>query len=177
MNLDQAQIDNAKAILEYTNVVAPIAGRTGIRQVDQGNIVRASDASGIVVITQLQPISVLFSSRSSSSARSTARLPVALPVDAFGPDNKTVADRRPESGRQPGRPATGTIKLKAEFPNPRTATVAGRLHQRAPAHAHAPAGGGGADSRGATRAERHLCLCREAGQQGGGSAGYGVAAG
>src|SRR3954469_21975007 len=50
VKLDQAQIDNAKAILDYTQIVAPLAGRTGIRQVDEGNIVHASDANGIVVI-------------------------------------------------------------------------------------------------------------------------------
>src|SRR4051812_12719156 len=60
VRLDRAAIDNAKAILDYTSIVAPIAGRTGIRQVDQGNIVHASDATGIVVITQLQPVSLLF---------------------------------------------------------------------------------------------------------------------
>src|SRR5205823_7685225 len=57
---DQAAIDNARAILSYTDVVAPIAGRTGIRMVDEGNIVHASDATGIVVITQVQPISIFF---------------------------------------------------------------------------------------------------------------------
>ena len=60
MQSDQAAIDNAQAMLDYTTIVAPIAGRTGIRQVDEGNIVHASDANGIVVITQIQPISVLF---------------------------------------------------------------------------------------------------------------------
>src|SRR5258705_1669695 len=60
VKFDQAVIDNARAILSYTDIVAPIAGRTGIRQVDEGNIVHASDATGIVVITQLRPISVLF---------------------------------------------------------------------------------------------------------------------
>jgi multidrug efflux system membrane fusion protein len=119
INLDQAQIDNAKAILEYTNVVAPIAGRTGIRQVDQGNIVRASDTSGIVVITQLQPISVLFTLPQQLLGEvNRAFAGGALPVDAFGPDNKTVI----ETGElkvvdNQVDPATGTIKLKAEFPN------------------------------------------------------------
>jgi membrane fusion protein, multidrug efflux system len=119
VNLDQAQIDNAKAILEYTNVVAPIAGRTGIRQVDQGNIVRAADANGIVVITQLQPISVLFTLPQQLLGEvNRAFAGGALPVDAFGPDNKTVV----ETGElkvvdNQVDPATGTIKLKAEFPN------------------------------------------------------------
>ena len=119
MKLDQAQIDNAKAILDYTSIVAPIAGRTGIRQVDQGNIVHASDASGIVVITQLQPISVLFTLPQQQLGEvNRAFAGGALPVDAFGPDNKTVV----ETGElkvvdNQVDPSTGTIKLKAEFPN------------------------------------------------------------
>ena len=119
MNLDQAQIDNAKAILDYTTIVAPIAGRTGIRQVDQGNIVHASDATGIVVITQLQPISVLFTLPQQQLGEvNRAFAGGALPVDAFGPDNKTVV----ETGElkvvdNQVDPTTGTIKLKAEFPN------------------------------------------------------------
>lgn len=119
VRLDQAAIDNAKAILDYTSVVAPIAGRTGIRQVDQGNIVHASDATGIVVITQLQPISLLFTlpqQQLGDVNRAFALHP--LPVDAFGPDNKTVV----ETGElkvvdNQVDQTTGTIKLKAEFPN------------------------------------------------------------
>src|SRR5882672_4269508 len=57
---DQAAIDNARVQLGYTTITAPISGRTGIRLVDQGNIVHASDATGIVVITQIEPISVIF---------------------------------------------------------------------------------------------------------------------
>src|SRR5215813_3333404 len=57
---DQAAIDNARAILSYTDITAPIAGRTGIRQVDEGNIVRPADTTGIVTITEIRPISVLF---------------------------------------------------------------------------------------------------------------------
>ena len=119
VKLDQAQIDNAKAILDYTSIVAPISGRTGIRQVDLGNIVHASDASGIVVITQLQPISVLFTLPQQQLGEVNRAFAVgALPVDAFGPDNKTVVetgelkvvDNQVDS-------STGTIKLKAEFPN------------------------------------------------------------
>ena len=112
-------IDNAKAILDYTTIVAPIAGRTGIRQVDQGNIVHASDATGIVVITQLQPISVLFTLPQQQLGEvNRAFANGALPVDAFGPDNKTVV----ETGElkvvdNQVDPTTGTIKLKAEFPN------------------------------------------------------------
>ena len=58
---DVAAIENARAYLSYTDVVAPISGRTGIRLIDEGNLVKASDTTGVVVITQLQPISVFFS--------------------------------------------------------------------------------------------------------------------
>ena len=57
---DQGAIDNAKAILSYTKIVAPLAGRTGLRLVDAGNIVHAADTTGIVVITQIRPIAVIF---------------------------------------------------------------------------------------------------------------------
>ena len=58
---DQAAIDNAAATLGYTKIIAPLSGRAGLRQVDQGNIIKASDATGLVIITQLQPIAVQFS--------------------------------------------------------------------------------------------------------------------
>ena len=119
VKLDQAAIDNAKAILEYTDVVAPLDGRTGIRQVDQGNIVRASDATGIVIITQLQPLSILFTlpqQQLTDVVQAKARGEV--PVDAFGSDNKTVIDKGTLGpiDNQVDQ-STGTIKLKAEFPN------------------------------------------------------------
>ena len=119
VRLDQAVIDNAKAFLDYTTIVAPVPGRTGIRLVDQGNIVRASDSTGIVVITQLQPISLLFTLPQQQLGEvNKAFAARTLQVDAFAPDNKTVI----ESGvlkvvdNQVDQ-TTGTIKLKAEFPN------------------------------------------------------------
>jgi multidrug efflux system membrane fusion protein len=119
VKLDQAVIENAKAILDYTTITAPIAGRTGIRLIDEGNIVRASDATGIVVITQLQPISLLFTlPQQQLGAVNRAFAEGPLRVDAFGPDNKTVV----ETGElkvvdNQVDQSTGTIKLKAEFPN------------------------------------------------------------
>ena len=122
VRLDQAAIDNAKAVLDYTDIIAPIAGRTGIRLVDQGNFVRAAGSSAIVVITQIKPISILFTlpqQQLGQVTRATADGGGAeLEVDAFGPDNKTVVatgvlkvvDNQVDS-------TTGTIKLKAEFPN------------------------------------------------------------
>jgi len=119
VRLDQAAIDNAKAILEYTTVRAPISGRTGIRQVDEGNIVRTSDALGIVVITQLQPISILFNlpqQQLGEVNKAFAQGP--LPVEAFGADNRTVVDRGVlQVVDNQVDPTTGTIRLKAEFSN------------------------------------------------------------
>jgi membrane fusion protein, multidrug efflux system len=117
---DQAAIDNAGAILKYTSVVAPISGRIGMRLVDVGNIVKASDATGLLVITQLRPINVLFTlpqQQLPQINKSFAQGP--LTVEAFASDNKTVSDRgvlRVVDNQIDQ--ATGTIKLKAEFPNP-----------------------------------------------------------
>ena len=122
---DQAQIDTARTQLSYTTITAPIEGRTGIRQVDPGNIVHASDATGMVVITQLQPIAVLFTLPqqalpSVAKAMAAGSPPVlALAQDATGGAAKlldtgtlTVLDNQVDA-------TTGTIKLKAVFPNTR----------------------------------------------------------
>jgi multidrug efflux system membrane fusion protein len=115
---DQAAIDNARAILSYTDIIAPIAGRTGIRMVDEGNIVHASDATGIVVITQIQPISVLFSLPQQNLPELTRGLAEgALPVDAIGPDGKSVDKGKTTVIDNQVDQTTGTIRLKAEFPN------------------------------------------------------------
>jgi multidrug efflux system membrane fusion protein len=116
---DQAAIDNAQATLGYTKIIAPLSGRAGLRQVDQGNIIRASDATGLVVITQLQPIIVQFSLPQQQIVRvNAASAKGALAVDVFGNDGVTVVD----TGKLTGidnqvDPTTGTLKLKAEFPN------------------------------------------------------------
>jgi multidrug efflux system membrane fusion protein len=117
---DQGAIDNAKGVLQYTDIVAPIAGRTGIRQVDVGNIVHASDTGGIVVITQMHPISILFTlPQQQLSQVNNAAAKGPLTVEAFGSDNKTVVDKGTliVVDNQVDQ-TTGTIKLKAEFPNP-----------------------------------------------------------
>jgi len=117
---DQGNIDNAKLQLTYTRVIAPIGGRVGLRQVDPGNIVRASDANGIVVITQLSPIGVVFPIPEDALPRVMKRLRAGdrIPVEAFdraqkeklGSGRLLTADNQIDT-------ATGTIKLKAEFPN------------------------------------------------------------
>jgi multidrug efflux system membrane fusion protein len=116
---DQAAIENQRAYLDYTNVVAPIAGRTGIRLVDAGNIVQGANTTPIVVITQLRPIAIIFTLPQQQLAQVTkAMAQGTLSVNAFGPDNKTVIDRGTLKvvDNQIDQ-ATGTIKLKAEFPN------------------------------------------------------------
>jgi multidrug efflux system membrane fusion protein len=117
---DQASIDNARAILGYTSIVAPISGRTGLRQVDVGNIVRTTETAGLVVITQIRPISVLFTLPQQQLAQvNTAMAKGALAVEALGGDNRTVIERGTLQviDNQVDQ-TTGTIKLKAEFPNP-----------------------------------------------------------
>jgi multidrug efflux system membrane fusion protein len=119
VNADQAAIDNAQATLGYTRIIAPLAGRAGLRQVDQGNIVHASDATGLVYITQLQPIAVQFSLPQQQIVRvNAASAKGILAVDVFGNDGVTVVD----TGKLTGidnqvDPTTGTLKLKAELPN------------------------------------------------------------
>jgi multidrug efflux system membrane fusion protein len=121
---DQAQIDNARTQLSYTTITSPIEGLTGMRQVDAGNIVHAADTTGLVMITEMHPISVVFT----------------LPQQTLPAVAKAMRDGTPQvltysQGADPtpegllGRgmlavldnqvdPTTGTIKLKATFPNP-----------------------------------------------------------
>jgi membrane fusion protein, multidrug efflux system len=116
---DQAAINNAKATLDYTDVVAPLTGLTGIRLVDEGNIVHASDTTGIVVITQIKPIAVLFNlPQQQLSDLSKGMAAGQLPVQAIAADGTTVID----SGRvvvinNQVDQTTGTVQLKGEFPN------------------------------------------------------------
>jgi membrane fusion protein, multidrug efflux system len=116
---DQAAIDNTRAILTYTKIVAPITGRTGIRFVDAGNIIRAGDATGIVTLTQLRPISVIFTLPQQQLGQvSAAMAQRQLTVEVFGADNKVVVDRGTLQviDNQVDQ-STGTIRLKAEFAN------------------------------------------------------------
>jgi multidrug efflux system membrane fusion protein len=120
IKLDQAAIDNARAILSYTDVIAPITGRTGIRLIDEGNIIKAADASGIVILTQLRPISIFFNLPQQHLPELNKGFSEApLAVDAIGPDGKSALDRGKVVviDNQVDQ-TTGTVKLKAEFPNP-----------------------------------------------------------
>jgi membrane fusion protein, multidrug efflux system len=117
---DQGQVDNARLQLSYCRVTAPIAGRAGLRQVDPGNIVRATDQNGLVVITQLQPITVTFGLPEDSVPQVTRRLHTgATPVvEAYARNQQTrLATGRLIAIDNQIDTATGTVKLKGEFAN------------------------------------------------------------
>jgi membrane fusion protein, multidrug efflux system len=116
---DDAQVDYARTQLEYTTIRSPIPGRTGIRLVDQGNIVRAVDNNNIVVITQLRPISVIFTVAAPLVARNRLTLgQTNIPVIAFAADGTTRLDRgKIDLVDNQVDQTTGTIKMKASFPN------------------------------------------------------------
>jgi len=118
---DQAQIDSARAQLSYTTITSPIDGRTGIRQVDQGNLVHAADTTGIVVITTLRPIAVVFTLPQQAlpdvvaAQAHGAPIVEALPQGAAGAQPLDVGTLAVLDNQVD--PTTGTIKLKATFPN------------------------------------------------------------
>ena len=114
---DQAAVDNTRTMLDYTTITAPIDGRTGLRLVDAGNIVHASDAGGLVVLTQLQPIAVMFTLPQQALPQIT-RQSGPLTVIAVQPDGKGEVDRgQLELVDNQIDQTTGTIKLKAVMPN------------------------------------------------------------
>ena len=117
---DKAAIDTAKLQLVYSRITAPISGRVGLRLVDPGNIVHASDANGIVVITQLQPIAVMFTIPEDNlpAIRNKLRGGSSLPVQAFDRDRTNkLADGRLLTFDNQIDPQTGTSRLKAVFEN------------------------------------------------------------
>jgi membrane fusion protein, multidrug efflux system len=116
---DQAAIDSAQTQLDYTTIKSPLTGRTGIRLVDQGNIVHATDATGLVVVTQLQPISVIFTLPESDLASVQSAL-TSGPVRIFAMDRDS--DRQLAEGTlavldNQINQTTGTIRIKGTFPN------------------------------------------------------------
>ena len=121
VQVDQAAIDNAKTQLDYTRITSPIDGRTGIRLIDPGNIVRAAATAGIVVVTQVQPISVVFTLPEENLGTVGGAL-------AAGPVQVTTLSRDGNAELDQGTlslidnqidQTTGTARLKATFPNTR----------------------------------------------------------
>ncbi len=120
---DDAAIASAQASLDYTTIRAPIDGRTGIRNVDVGNIVSSSDAAGIVTLSQIKPISVVFSIPQQQLARVTgASGGGQLTVEAIAGDGKSVIDNGVLAAVDNQVDATtGTVRIKANFPNDKLA--------------------------------------------------------
>jgi multidrug efflux system membrane fusion protein len=120
LKTDQAAVDSARLQLVYCRITAPIGGRVGLRLVDPGNIVHASDTNGLVVITQLQPIAVIFTIPEDNIPSVLERLKrgARLPVEAYDREQRRklavgsllTVDNQID-------PTTGTVKLKAVFPN------------------------------------------------------------
>ena len=120
IRVDMSQVDNARLQLAYARISAPIGGRLGLRLVDPGNIVRAGDANGIVVITQLQPISVLYTVPQDLLPALMKRLQSGdeIAVEAWDREQKAkLADGALASADNQVDPQTGTVKLKARFAN------------------------------------------------------------
>jgi multidrug efflux system membrane fusion protein len=117
---DQGQLDTAKVNLSFTRILSPSDGRAGLRQVDQGNYITANDPNGVVVITQIQPISVIFTVPEDNVPTILKRFHggTELPVTVFdrsgtntlGSGALTTLDNQID-------PTTGTVKLRAQFPN------------------------------------------------------------
>ena len=119
MKSDEAAIEGACTQLSYTTITAPFDGITGIRQIDPGNIVHPTDTNGLVIITQVQPIAVIFTLPSAAIPEAQQALADgSARVTAYAADNKTELD----SGQvmlidNQVDAATGTVRLKAVFPN------------------------------------------------------------
>ena len=120
MQTDQGQIDTAKLNLAYCHITAPVSGRVGLRQVDQGNYVQVSDPNGIVTLTQLQPITVIFTLPEDDLPAVMAKLKDGAELEA------TAFDRTQSTKLATGKltsvdnqidTATGTVKLRAQFDN------------------------------------------------------------
>lgn len=120
IKVDDAQIANAKLQLTYCHITAPVSGRVGLRQVDPGNIVHATDTSGIVVITQMQPMGVEFTIPEDSlqTVLQRSRAGQSLSAEAYDRSGQTkISAGRLLSMNNEIDPATGTNRLKAVFEN------------------------------------------------------------
>jgi multidrug efflux system membrane fusion protein len=129
VDADQAMVENAETQFSYTTIVSPLEGRMGMRLIDKGNLVHAGDPGGLVVITQVQPIAVIFSLPQDHIQNVTAAMRQGdLKVTAYSRDNTSklgegtllLIDNQIDA-------ATGTLRLKASFPNPDDALWPGQF--------------------------------------------------
>jgi membrane fusion protein, multidrug efflux system len=120
VKVDQAQVETARLQLSYTRITAPIAGTVGLRLVDQGNMVRAGDAAGIAVITQVAPAAVLFTIPQDNLPAVLGRLKSGdrIPVDVYDREQKVkLGSGRLLTSDNQIDTTTGTVRLKAQLPN------------------------------------------------------------
>jgi multidrug efflux system membrane fusion protein len=118
--VDQAQIDSAKLNLTYAHITAPVGGRVGLRQVDPGNYVQTSDANGLVVLTQIEPISVIFTVTEDNLPAVMKRLRAGakLPVESYDRSNTALlATGELSSVDNQVNTTTGTVNMRATFAN------------------------------------------------------------
>ena len=117
---DEAVIESARVLLGYTRITAPIDGVTGIRQLDIGNVIHPTDPNGLVVVTQLQPISVIFTLPEADLPQIQQQMAKGpLAVLAYSQDNKIKLDRGAlELVDNQIIQTSGSVRLKAKFPNP-----------------------------------------------------------
>jgi multidrug efflux system membrane fusion protein len=117
---DQGQVESAQVNLDYCHIVSPVEGIVGLRQVDEGNYVQTSDSSGLVVVTQINPMTVIFTVTEDDISKVTARLAAGavLPVTVYDRTNSTkIADGKLGSVDNQVDTSTGTVKLRAVFDN------------------------------------------------------------
>jgi multidrug efflux system membrane fusion protein len=120
VKFDQGQIDNAKLQIVYSRITAPVSGRIGLRPVDPGNIVHTTDTTGLAVITQLEPITVIFTIPEDNLPEllDKLRAGVRLPVDALNREQtRKLASGYLLTLDNQIDPNSGTVRLRAEFPN------------------------------------------------------------
>ena len=170
VNQDQAQIDNARTLLGYTTITSPLEGRTGMRQVDAGNIVHASDATGMVVITQMHPISVVFTlpqqtwGRSSRAMAQGAAKVLAYAQGVIGGQDRRVGYRHADGAGQSGRSDHRHDQAEGGVPEYRESPVAGRIRRRAGTGGYREGRHCPAARRGAARTTQYLCVCGQSRQ-------------
>ena len=158
---DRAAVKSAEVNLNYCRIVSPLDGRVGLRQVDQGNYVTPGDTNGIVVITQLKPISVLFTVPEDNLQAISKRLQdgAVLPATALDRSGANkIADGTLQTFDSQIDPTTGTIKLRAQFPNETEALLSESVRQHPPAARYPQGRHHDADGGRPARRARHVRL-------------------
>ena len=175
IGLDQAQIDTQKLNLTYCHIISPVTGRVGLRQIDPGNYVTpTSSASGIVVVTQLQPISVIFTLPEDNLPEVLKQYHAGATLTATAYDRTgttELAAGKLETIDNQVDTSTGTVKLRAVFDNPDEVAVSEPVRQYQTVGQYIAQHGAGADRGDPARRAWYFCLSRQAQQHGRGAKG------